>query len=103
MSWRKSSGRAGGSFEELDGVRALALMWVCSFHIFSCDVLGDWKDFVGEMPSFILAVMEQGQCGVTMFFVLSGFLISHIFQVCVNPKSTLSGDRRSLRPARATC
>ena len=47
MAYRKSSGRAGGSFEELDGIRSLALMWVCSFHIFSCSVLGDWKNFQG--------------------------------------------------------
>ena len=35
---------------------------------------------IGEIPHALLAIIEQGQCGVTMFFVLSGFLISHIFQ-----------------------
>lgn len=89
MMFRRSSGRDGGSFEQLDGIRSLALMWVSAFHIYTCSVLGPWKTFEGEIQHSILAVMEQGQCGVTMFFVLSGFLISHIFHA-IRRKGDLS-------------
>src|SRR5579883_1444496 len=56
----------------LDGVRGLAILGVIAFHarvVFTN---------TSEMPSSIFSLASQGRLGVTLFFVLSGFLITGI-------------------------
>ncbi len=61
--------KPGGTIASLDGVRALAFLLVFELHINHAGVWGD-----GNNP-FISAFFSVGRTGVTLFFVLSGFLL----------------------------
>src|ERR1051326_4002318 len=58
-----------GTIAALDGVRAVAFLLVFAFHF---NHAGVWS--VGDNP-FISAFLLVGNTGVTLFFVLSGFLL----------------------------
>src|SRR5579871_5042247 len=56
----------------LDGIRGLAILAVIAFHarvVFTS---------TSEMPALVFQFLSQGRLGVTLFFVLSGFLITGI-------------------------
>ncbi|MBX3378910.1 MAG: acyltransferase [Phycisphaeraceae bacterium] len=55
----------------LDGIRGLAILLVMVFHM---SLLSDR----GGVDSFARSVLSGGWCGVDLFFVLSGFLITGI-------------------------
>jgi peptidoglycan/LPS O-acetylase OafA/YrhL len=62
-----------GRLEFADGLRDLAALWVVLFHLWRgghvkalADVLPDW---------LIHIVFDSGELGVTVFFVLSGFVM----------------------------
>ncbi len=64
----------------VDGLRAIAILYVILFHsfLFMQDVFVDKKlfiDFMHAFPTWLVWVW-QGDKGVDIFFVLSGFLIS---------------------------
>jgi peptidoglycan/LPS O-acetylase OafA/YrhL len=58
-----------GTIAPLDGVRAMAFLLVFDFHINHAGVWGD-----GNNP-WISALFSVGRTGVTLFFILSGFLL----------------------------
>ena len=62
--------RPKGTIASLDGVRALAFLLVFAFHLNHAGVWG----YDGNNP-FMGAFLEVGNTGVTLFFVLSGFLL----------------------------
>lgn len=66
-------------FKELDGIRAIAALMVMFFHFF--------HELVTSNPTLILIKKFAfiGQTGVSLFFVLSGFLITRIL---LNTKHT---------------
>lgn len=61
--------RAGSSRHhfELDGVRGIAILLILTFHLSG-----------GGPESFLQRIFALGWCGVDLFFVLSGFLITGI-------------------------
>jgi len=66
-------------FSELDGIRAIAALMVMFFHFFQ---------HLETSNSILLLVKKAsifGQTGVSLFFVLSGFLITRIL---INTKDT---------------
>lgn len=67
------SGPASGWLPGLDGLRALAALAVVVHHI-------EQARYLFGLPSVWInyAVMRLGGQGVTLFFVLSGFLITHL-------------------------
>jgi peptidoglycan/LPS O-acetylase OafA/YrhL len=62
----------------IDGIRALAILWVICFHAWIIQVL--------DMPTFVVKIfdypflkwLDKGDLGVDLFFVISGFLIGSI-------------------------
>lgn len=62
----------------IDGIRAIAILWVIFFHAWIIQVL--------DMPDFIMGIfnypflhwVDRGDLGVDLFFVISGFLIGTI-------------------------
>lgn len=65
--------KSKGSIEVLDGVRALAFLIVLALHLTNmATALHIWNR--GTKP-FLSALFEAGFSGVTLFFVLSGFLL----------------------------
>ncbi|HYD20078.1 MAG TPA: acyltransferase [Flavipsychrobacter sp.] len=68
-------------YKELDGVRGLAALMVIFFHFF--------RDLCppGTVPPLIQKFSAFGWTGVSLFFVLSGFLITRIL---INNKGTAS-------------
>jgi peptidoglycan/LPS O-acetylase OafA/YrhL len=56
---------------ELDGVRAIAALMVMFFHFFQITTVHDSFTTLSKLAGF-------GQTGVSLFFVLSGFLITRI-------------------------
>ena len=61
--------KPNGTIASLDGVRALAFLLVFAIHI---NHAGMWGD--GNNP-WIAAAFSAGRTGVTLFFILSGFLL----------------------------
>jgi len=83
-----------GDLAFLDGIRALAYLWVLSDHMeqaFSMEITGFsqwWRNQTSETVR--LADGNKGDQGVTSFFFLSGFLIPFIFTKMVSgAKKTL--------------
>jgi peptidoglycan/LPS O-acetylase OafA/YrhL len=62
----------GTYFKELDGVRAIAALMVMFFHFFQGIGPGN------SSLNLIKSISVFGQTGVSLFFVLSGFLITRI-------------------------
>ena len=80
-------------YKELDGIRAMAALMVIFFHFFSG---------VSSNNSFVLLLKKIsifGQTGVSLFFVLSGFLITRILLEAKNKANYFSSFyvRRILR------
>ena len=67
------------NYKELDGIRAIAALLVMMLHFFGDEPMGGNKilDVVKVLARF-------GQTGVTLFFVLSGFLITRILLATKN-------------------
>jgi peptidoglycan/LPS O-acetylase OafA/YrhL len=71
--------RSARDIPTLDGVRALAVLWVCVFHIFLG--FGERKQDGGpaDLPALLDArPVMAGDMGVDLFFILSGFLIAEM-------------------------
>ena len=73
MCFRNSPAK-GAHFEALDGLRAAAFLWVVAHHAALHHVALDaeWR------PQFLANLIGWGDAGVTLFLVLSGFLIAHV-------------------------
>lgn len=64
--------RAGTSYiYELECLRGLAILLVFLFHVWGISMAGG-----GGQPSVAMSFVVSGNTGVTLFFVLSGFLLS---------------------------
>ncbi len=62
-------------FDQLDGLRGIAALWVALYHFWTG---GHLDEVVDALPRFLaVAVFEQGFLGVPVFFVLSGFVIPY--------------------------
>ncbi|AFY58416.1 putative acyltransferase [Rivularia sp. PCC 7116] len=64
-------------FHFIDGLRALAALWVILFHSV-IDPDKTISQFTDTLPKwFVYVVFEKGHLGVPIFFVISGFLIAY--------------------------
>jgi len=77
--------------KELDGVRAIAVFMVIFFHFFFKPEL--------NLPPLLIRIANFGRTGVSLFFVLSGYLITRILIATKESPSYFSSFyvRRSLR------
>ena len=71
---RKGKDKARVYFPGLHGLRFFAAMLVVFSHV---ELIKDYHGYP-NLYSTHLAVYESGRMGVTLFFVLSGFLISYL-------------------------
>lgn len=62
-----------GTIASLDGVRAIACLIVVGFHI--ALITHDMHIWTTDGKPLMTAIFLAGSCGVTLFFVLSGFLL----------------------------
>jgi len=78
MPFAKLTQRRESNVPVIDGIRALAILWVVLFHAWIIQVL--------DMPTYIMGIfnypvlnwVDRGDLGVDLFFVISGFLIGTI-------------------------
>ena len=70
--------RPSQNYKPIDGIRALAVLWVIVFHawLFQYNDFTDISDKIFENPFLIW--ISKGDLGVDLFFVISGFLIGTI-------------------------
>lgn len=82
----------GGTIASLDGVRALACLTVAGFHI--SEITRDTHVWSPGQEPFIAALLLAGFSGVTLFFVLSGFLLFMPYARALLFKSSWPSARR---------
>ncbi len=84
-------------YPELDGLRALAVLLVLWWH--SSQWAYNISPAIGKLSISYFKVSVFGACGVSLFFVLSGFLITGILMDTAKDKNCLKNFyiRRSLR------
>jgi len=58
----------GQNIRPLTSLRFFAALWVVLFHY--------WNNLTGVMPAFV----QKGYLGVELFFVLSGFILCHVYR-----------------------
>jgi peptidoglycan/LPS O-acetylase OafA/YrhL len=76
-------------FAPLDGLRALSMIWIVFFHsLFIAGHFMSSAEFLKYATPMSLRWIVQGEFGVDVFFVISGFLIGHLLM------SELYGTRR---------
>ncbi len=63
-------------FVFVDALRGISAIWIVVFHVFASGRLGSLELM---LPEWIRWVIHMGYLGVTVFFVLSGFVIAHSF------------------------
>lgn len=69
-------GKQKNSIPVLDGVRAIACLSVLVFHVnFALNAIHISLPTLRGLQTFTNAIAIAGQCGVVLFFVLSGFLL----------------------------
>ncbi len=61
-------------FVMVDALRGVAALWVVLFHAYEGHHIPRLAE---RLPSAVLAVIANGNLGVAIFFVLSGFVIAH--------------------------
>jgi peptidoglycan/LPS O-acetylase OafA/YrhL len=66
--------RLPGRIDALDGLRGVAVLLVMGFHFAAVYPLAD----SGRLDRLAEGLLQSGWCGVDLFFVLSGFLITGI-------------------------
>ncbi|QDZ17813.1 putative acyltransferase [Chloropicon primus] len=77
----------------LDGLRALAVLWVIAFHVMVMVVTDGLSPLVSRLVSFWPAqIAFNGDMGVDVFFTLSGYLIGRILL-----KEMVAGFQRGVR------
>jgi len=57
--------------DSLTGIRFLAALWVLLFHYTAWHLI--------ELPAPLAAFVAQGRAGVSLFFILSGFILYHTY------------------------
>jgi peptidoglycan/LPS O-acetylase OafA/YrhL len=62
-------------FQLIQALRGIAAMWVVLFHVYRGDSVSHFIPLLPEPLTVLL--FEYGSAGVAIFFVLSGFVISH--------------------------
>ena len=70
------SPRTPQRFAFVDALRGISALWIVIFHAFSSQYL-DGLELM--LPEWSRGVIHIGYVGVTVFFVLSGFVIAHSF------------------------
>lgn len=78
MSKIKLLDRSNQNYAFIDGIRAIAILWVIVFHswLFQYVSMGDTINGIYNYPLFYW--VAKGDLGVDLFFVISGFLIGSI-------------------------
>ncbi|MBC7430424.1 MAG: acyltransferase [Bacteriovorax sp.] len=71
--------------KELTSLRFLAAMHVVLFH--NMNMLGT---DITKLPNWLLAIISYGYCGVTFFFVLSGFILAYVYSDSMMKSETSS-------------
>ena len=78
MPLSKLTKRPATKVPAIDGIRAIAILWVIFFHAWIIQVL-DMPDYImGIFNYSFLNWVSKGDLGVDLFFVISGFLIGSI-------------------------
>lgn len=80
---RAREGSAAAELPGLTGVRFIAAFWVVCYHAMPR----------GDLPAPVAAVVTGGYSGVSLFFVLSGFILAHVYGDAAAP-----GHRFPTRP-----
>lgn len=84
------AGAEGSRFALLDPLRGVAALWVFAFHL---SLSPAWER---ELPA-LFAVLRQGDLGVPMFFVISGFCIAAAGRSAARDGAVVTFLRRRLR------
>ena len=67
---------SGNFIPEIDGLRFIAILSVVLFHLFGFLSEKDPHNYVNQTDfSFLTNILEHGDLGVPLFFVLSGFIL----------------------------